>query len=255
MIFDEPPWDLASIREFADLKPDMTAAEIGQHVTARFTKAQLRDFAANYIAEWIDAIRRAKVREVERHASTVVTAEELQARQDAKFEKWLADPQQHWRIANGRDRRDFKYWAGDRFDTWHKAARAAAEAASTVKPNAIHLFEGDWYPDGPAVYDRYRRQTKLAEVLKETIATYAEEIRLEVTQELLGSLFALGDGRRVTWGAATVGEHQQRIQLLLGNAAGNVEAAARHQAAITLIERAGVSCLGEVAELDSAAAA
>src|SRR5690606_36081744 len=62
------------------------------------------------------------------------------------------------------------------------------------------------------------------------IEQYRVDVRLELTQELLGSEFALGDGRTVTWGEATAEDHQQRIEMLTKSAGGTLQTAARHQA-------------------------
>lgn len=72
---------------------------------------------------------------------------------------------------------------------------------------------------------------------------YAVRKHLEWTQDLLNTAFALGDGRRVAWGEATVEEHRQRVQLLQGNVEGNLQAAARHLVAIRDLEGAGVKTL------------
>lgn len=82
--------------------------------------------------------------------------------------------------------------------------------------------------------------------VRRTTERYAADLRMQWTQELLETGFALGDGRIVTWAAATVGDHQQRIDMLQRNAVGNLEAAARHQAAVAEIEAAGVPTLGDL---------
>lgn len=69
---------------------------------------------------------------------------------------------------------------------------------------------------------------------------------MEFTAELLASEFALGDGRRVTWGEATVGDHEQRIELLTKNAAANAEAAARHVNAVSVLTSLGLERLSDV---------
>jgi hypothetical protein len=63
----------------------------------------------------------------------------------------------------------------------------------------------------------------------------------------LGIRFALGDGTMTTWGKATVADHRQRIEMLAKNAAGVVETAARHEAAVAMISEADVTCLDELA--------
>jgi hypothetical protein len=101
----------------------------------------------------------------------------------------------------------------------------------------LHDALYDFYPGG-----RARRETD--KFLRE----YAAKVRLEVTAELLGTSFALGDGTSVTWGEATVDQHRQRVEMLSANAAGVVETAARHVAAVRMCEEAGVSCLAELTQ-------
>lgn len=81
--------------------------------------------------------------------------------------------------------------------------------------------------------------------VRRTMDEYASAIRLEVTEELLASTFALGDGRQVTWGEATVEDHKTRIKLLETNAVKNLETAAKHQAAINMLEEAAASTLSD----------
>ena len=87
---------------------------------------------------------------------------------------------------------------------------------------------------------------------------FRQRVRLEVTAELLAIPFAIGDGRTVTWGAATQGEHRERIAWLMKHAGSTFETACRHEVAVRLIEAAKVQCLAEVptdrvAELQEAA--
>jgi hypothetical protein len=82
--------------------------------------------------------------------------------------------------------------------------------------------------------------------LKRNIDNYRNAVRLEITEELLSGYFALGDGRRVTWGDATLDDHAQRVNQLMSHAQGTVETAVRHQAAIEMIRDAGVHTLREV---------
>lgn len=231
----------SDIRELARLKPDMPAREIAAQAVADATPAQLREWAAAFVADYVTMVRRCDAHDTETAATYPADNEA-----DDRFAAWLADPDRFWRIRNSNDRRHFRIWCGDRFPAWQQRARAAAEAATSRMPNALHLFDGDWHPDGPAAYDRQRRQVRIAEAMTEAVMKFAAEIRLETTRELLDSVFALGDGQRTTWGEATVAEHRQRISLLITGAAGTVETAARHQAAIRLIEEAGVSRLADL---------
>ena len=75
---------------------------------------------------------------------------------------------------------------------------------------------------------------------------YRAAIIVDWTSELLAAEFATGDGRRVTWGQATVEVHVGRIQMLTANVRGNLDAIRRHEAAIQTISDLGGSCLDEV---------
>lgn len=75
---------------------------------------------------------------------------------------------------------------------------------------------------------------------------YAAQLKMEWTEELLTTGFALGDGRIVTWGTATIADHQQRIDMLERNAVGNLEAAGRHRAAMEEIAQNGATTLADL---------
>lgn len=92
-----------------------------------------------------------------------------------------------------------------------------------------------FYPGGPV---KLRTDELIADVARKT--------RIEVTEELLSTRFALGDGTMVTWGTATISQHRQRIEMLAKNAAGIVETAGRHKAAIYMCEEAEVDRLDDL---------
>jgi hypothetical protein len=56
----------------------------------------------------------------------------------------------------------------------------------------------------------------------------------------------LGDGFTITWGAATVDQHRQRIAMLEKLRDGLTQTITRHEQAISLIESAGVACLNDL---------
>lgn len=68
---------------------------------------------------------------------------------------------------------------------------------------------------------------------------YKERLRMDWTEELLGSEFALGDGTRVRWGDATAEQHRYRYELHKRNALAGLEGAARHHQAIERLEATG----------------
>lgn len=90
-----------------------------------------------------------------------------------------------------------------------------------------------------------RTLAKKTGAINQLIDEFTATLRLEWTQELLESGFALGDGTTVTWGQATVAQHKQRITLLTNNAMGNLETASRHLAAVKEIESTQTMCLSE----------
>lgn len=70
---------------------------------------------------------------------------------------------------------------------------------------------------------------------------------------LLAETFALGDGSRVSWGEATVEQHEQRIAMLARLRDGIDATIARHRAAVEGIRAAGVKCLADLEALEVAA--
>lgn len=82
--------------------------------------------------------------------------------------------------------------------------------------------------------------------IRDLTAALAEEIRLELTEELLSTEFAIGDGSRVTWGAATTADHERRIEMLEGNIAANADTAAKHRAAIEMLKTSHASTLRDI---------
>lgn len=88
----------------------------------------------------------------------------------------------------------------------------------------------------------------LRDDLRLLLDRFRAAVRLDVTEELLATTFSVGGGREVTWGEATVADHQARIDAQVAHAAGTLEDVQRHAAAIELLNESGVSCLAEVIE-------
>ncbi len=74
----------------------------------------------------------------------------------------------------------------------------------------------------------------------------AAELEIEWTAALLTTTVSLPDGSRVEWGEATREQHEARLEMLAKHAAGELETAARHRAAIDAIDAAGARCLNEL---------
>lgn len=93
--------------------------------------------------------------------------------------------------------------------------------------------------------DQIRRQcdARFAASIHASIETYTNEVKMQWTQDLLDTGFALPDGTTVTWGDATVDQHKQRAQMFTANAAANIKGAARHTQAVRDLEASGVETL------------
>jgi len=82
--------------------------------------------------------------------------------------------------------------------------------------------------------------------LKSIIGDYAAQLRLEWTDELLATSFALPDGTHVTWGSATIADHQLRYEMFAQQAETSTEGAARHLHAVNALEAAERTCLNSL---------
>lgn len=243
----------------ADIAADMldeVDAETRELLTQRF------------IEGWCWKTRREDARAVEQAAQRerAADAQRERAERDAERER-LADPDLRFatlyadpavmygergtgpavwaRLTNRRERQAFERWCGSAaFEDWYVRALGWVEVNA---PDVLDIFHGDWHPEGPSGHARDQLAARMARFVDD----YAREIRLEFTAELLASEFALGDGRRVTWGSATVGEHEQRIALLTANATANAEAAARHRSAVSTLQFTGFDRLDEMPELQA----
>jgi hypothetical protein len=77
----------------------------------------------------------------------------------------------------------------------------------------------------------------------------AKQVRLELGGDLLKSDFALGDGTRVSWGKATREQHQMRAQMMSTKSVSIAEDAARHLAAVRIMDESKADSLEEVSKL------
>lgn len=92
-----------------------------------------------------------------------------------------------------------------------------------------------------AVFGGSRRK-----VMGEVVDALAER------KSLMDMTFKLGDGRSVMHGDATVQDHRDRIEYLLGFRRGLDATIARHEEAIRMIEAHKVTCLRDIPQEDAA---
>jgi hypothetical protein len=246
---------------------DVNERTIAKRIVSAMSEEGLRELAIETVMDWIWSARRNRQLDVELAAQREETerALELKRQQDTaaqvlKFERVFKDPLLLARggysggvIMSAEESDKFKLWCGDaRYEEWNQRAHAVIreqpEDNNRLSLGREMFFE-NFHPGGRAAY-RQTQKEKFEEerykMLHTLIKDYTQTIRLELTEELLGSIFALGDGRRVTWGEATRAEHEQRIDMLAKNANANAAAAARHVAAVSMIEEAGVERLADI---------
>lgn len=291
------------VHEMEQESPETDERVIADKIVMDLKPAQVRELAAEELAQMIWDARRARVARIEKEAEAhrerewekrqqareaadqaiiaryydsdgyknlqretsereLLEAERkaamLQERED-RFKRWAADPStydvdireqpisgrlkanrpaHHAQREGWAAHNTFSDWFLEHFSelgwldfpTWVKAA-----ADATGRPRHVLLT------------DFHLHYQAFASVLDSEIEERASQMALELTTELLRSEFALGDGVRVKWGDATSAQHEQRYAMLLKNAAANAEGAARHRAAVNMLEKSGASCLAEVA--------
>lgn len=173
-------------------------------------------------------------------------------------------------LGNRPEREAFREWIGEKdFESWYARAHQVAETLQgqyaskmaeaghepTERSLSLHgpiaTFEDSWDSRGPMAAAEHRLSIQMRKDIQALINSTAERVELEVTAKLLKTKIALGDGAVVTWGTATVPDHERRISLLEGNIQGNLEAATRHAVAIRKIKESGVSCLAEIPGLNA----
>ncbi len=126
---------------------------------------------------------------------------------------------------------------------YEESPEGQAERAAKDRQRAER--DAEYRAEKEASDRRYREG--MASAIWKCMDDYADYLHVKWTQELLDSPFALGDGRTVMWGDATVEDHRGRVAMLTKHAAGTLESASRHKQAIDDLESAGVQTLRELA--------
>lgn len=129
----------------------------------------------------------------------------------------------------------------------HRARVLEAEREAEATPDARQARAGARLEQEAEREEwRTKRTAGMFRAIQDSLELYAAEMQIQWTRELLGSEFALADGTHVTWGSATVAQHEARQQMLTRNAAANAEAASRHARAVSDIRACGAECLNEI---------
>lgn len=72
------------------------------------------------------------------------------------------------------------------------------------------------------------------------------EVDMSIFKRLFEKAFSLGDGTVVSWGDATLEQHQMRIAMLVKQREGLDDTIERHRRAVQIITQAGVTRLNEI---------
>jgi hypothetical protein len=179
---------------------------------------------ARLLAEEVMNLRRTRVRAIEQEAQRASERED-HLRQLAELDAERRE--KPWTAA--RNSRVYQTWA----TTTEEGRRHEAKRRE----------DKTWREDAR---QRYLDGGGLGGALARIVDEIKTEAKLELTAELLGSTFALGDGTHVTWGDASTDHHVQRIELLMRNVEGNIQTVRIHEAALNLLRQSGSSCLADV---------
>jgi hypothetical protein len=189
-----------------------------------FSRADLLSLAVGEVGATARSLVRGRNAEIERRATA------LRQREEDARPKQPTNPEGNL-VPKGQLVRDFSRY---RHGSWAKKDGAARRGCPCERCVPVREVEQE---------SNRRLYKSLGDIVRE----YTTEVRMEWDAELLELSFAVDhSGHTVTWGAATVDQHQSRIEMLIGNALANTEAAGRHQVAIDDIERAGAVCLSDV---------
>ncbi len=134
-----------------------------------------------------------------------------------------------------------------------RMAQRAAKVKAAEK-RRIDTYRKKLEAEQRAPERRERSESPATVMMRRAMQDLADAFEaLEWRNELLASRFTLNDGTSVSWGEATVEQHQERIEMFLANAAANTEGAARHKKAVDDILANNVSRLGEIPGIGVAA--
>lgn len=184
----------------------MTSTDLRQTASDIVKKAARRISPLTYIASSVRSMEREEVDQLA-IAYLMLRLKQNKRAAVAEVEKRTTKPR--------RGTRAYERWAADPINA--DAAKADAE------------FEAEMQEL------RNRSLRKMQDGLKTMIQDFERSLRDQWTQELLGQTIALGDGTTVTWGEATIEQHEARYAMHMKNAVAGAEGAARHLAAIETI--------------------
>ncbi len=218
-------WDALQADINAKTEPIIDAVIARLLASKKDIEAALRSLLRAEVASLRRGIVRQREQEAEGAAKERADAEKERIRREE-----VLDPA-NWKEPPYRKRRDMYRW----LDSEAGRAWLATENGQTWEEKERK------YQAQEAELERNHHQ-EMGRLIKQ----YAATVRLELLDSLLEAEFALGDGRRVTWGNATIADHEERIAMLSKHAQGTMETAARHLQAIEMLREQSVKTLAEL---------
>lgn len=182
-------------------------------------------------------------------------------RHDREFEAWWAKMEAHDRSSG-----PFETPVPEPPKTIAEMERAGELPASWRTKKFNDFTDQDWkgFHDHAALqshlreacYGRRREQYqawKIQEDLNEKVDRLAEEKLIVWTRDLLSAEFRLADGTLTSWGAATIEQHRERVEMFTKNATASTMGAGRHLQAVQELEASGAPTLNDLAATTVAA--
>lgn len=147
-------------------------------------------------------------------------------------------------------------WLAEQARAFRRGETLSVERAAEVRlmPEMVSRDKqtGWWYSEeGRALKARQEAKYEAERIKWDGLAYITVEkihknVILDFNAKLRESKFAMPDGSQVAWGEATVEQHSERIEMLMKNAMGNIDAAQRHRTAIEEILTNGAKCLNDL---------
>lgn len=194
--------------EFDKEYPHKPADQLATIAVRSLTAADRAAILTALLAAEIDALRRGRAREIERRAWEEATRPEREAREVSQREQ---------RAEAAADKRE------------------RAKLRKEIEEDRARLWATD--------PEEYRRTYTIGGIIEAYEEKVRGDERSKVTAELLTVVFATGDGRKVTWGEATLEDHRKRIEMLTKHIKGNVQTIRLHEYAAQILRDTQASCL------------
>jgi hypothetical protein len=215
----------------------LTSKELAEKALEKMTDSQRLTLLLSMLRSQFENIKRGAVREIEIQASPY----ERERREEEREKRAIraAERKQNDEVLS---KKPWLISVGKHYDEWcNKTPAQRRLRLQNADPAYLKFMEDGGHEDLIYNYSSYG----IEKAFKDFENKVREEVKLELTEELLASSFTVGD-RSVTWGEATVDDHESRVRMLLYQAGGTVDTAKRHKAAVIMLTHKHLNKLNEV---------